>query len=672
MPPSTVLLACFTVFALLLFIFANNDLAATLSPQGCRMSYMSPSYVLQESFNASWSRLSSRYSLWLYREVGWDPQVNRYFTQVPNGYPVLFIPGNAGSSHQVRSIASSASRQFYSSPGQASTEFISNGVCALDFYAVEFNEDLSAFHGTTLQSQVEYTSAAVDYILSRYPPNTPLVVLGHSMGGIVGTALLPSGRVSAIITMSTPHSLPPARFDSRIDDIYAIIRHNLDNDTTPILSLCGGATDMMIPSESCMLPSPKEDIYRKTVFTSALEGAWTGVGHREMVWCHQVRWRVARALLELTSQHSLAGKELVLNTWFRDANGLPHGVSERLKGSPSFELAIPDSYEIIPPGLQLIRKPMGSHMYLLPMPLSQDKEYTTRLSVLVGKGSIVNISPHRQHSLHISVYGCALAKGHDYPRCSPLSPAILKLVPRPIPGQLFPLPRLESDGNSGGVDESDGVVLYEAEIKMRHCQWVGLKAVNGDGKGWVVAGFSRKQEVTHVISTPSLLIQNALVDITAEGSLRIDVWFPRLSSNALVVYRLTPLFDEPSHCMESHLAPLLVHTSNSVETHYYPLDPEGRQRILLHTHLPAPYHGQGNKKGEGIRLVIYSSGTSSCINQLKGIALSIDLSATLGRWASRYMTTVIGWAAGISSIPLFLGLGAYDRGGKFASKGISS
>lgn len=40
-----------------------------------------------------------------------------------NGNPVLFIPGNAGSSHQARSIASSAARQFYASPGVVNAEF---------------------------------------------------------------------------------------------------------------------------------------------------------------------------------------------------------------------------------------------------------------------------------------------------------------------------------------------------------------------------------------------------------------------------------------------------------------------------------------------------------------------------------------------------------------------
>lgn len=45
---------------------------ARLSPQGCRMSWMSPSYILQSEFDELWTPLSRRYSLWLYREVEWD------------------------------------------------------------------------------------------------------------------------------------------------------------------------------------------------------------------------------------------------------------------------------------------------------------------------------------------------------------------------------------------------------------------------------------------------------------------------------------------------------------------------------------------------------------------------------------------------------------------------
>lgn len=65
-------LGFFSLLAVLIFYFASSDISENLSPQGCRMSWMSPSYVQQTNFNASWSPLSRRYSLWLYREVGWD------------------------------------------------------------------------------------------------------------------------------------------------------------------------------------------------------------------------------------------------------------------------------------------------------------------------------------------------------------------------------------------------------------------------------------------------------------------------------------------------------------------------------------------------------------------------------------------------------------------------
>lgn len=54
-----------------------------LSPQGCRMSWMSPSYVLQTEFNELWTPLSRRYSLWLYRELEWDTATKVGLRSVP-------------------------------------------------------------------------------------------------------------------------------------------------------------------------------------------------------------------------------------------------------------------------------------------------------------------------------------------------------------------------------------------------------------------------------------------------------------------------------------------------------------------------------------------------------------------------------------------------------------
>ena len=56
----------------LLLAYSALDAPAKISPQGCRMSWMSPSYLLQTGFDRSWTPLAGRYSLWLYREVGWE------------------------------------------------------------------------------------------------------------------------------------------------------------------------------------------------------------------------------------------------------------------------------------------------------------------------------------------------------------------------------------------------------------------------------------------------------------------------------------------------------------------------------------------------------------------------------------------------------------------------
>ena len=75
------LVALFSISLVGLLYRATSDSATTLSPQGCRMSYMSPSYFIQSRFDTSWTPLAKRYSLLLYREVGWeDDQVSFVFS----------------------------------------------------------------------------------------------------------------------------------------------------------------------------------------------------------------------------------------------------------------------------------------------------------------------------------------------------------------------------------------------------------------------------------------------------------------------------------------------------------------------------------------------------------------------------------------------------------------
>ena len=75
---STIFIALFSIASLGLVYRAVSHSALTLSPQGCRMSYMSPSYLVQSQFNTSWTPLAKRYSLLLYSEVGWEDKQVRF------------------------------------------------------------------------------------------------------------------------------------------------------------------------------------------------------------------------------------------------------------------------------------------------------------------------------------------------------------------------------------------------------------------------------------------------------------------------------------------------------------------------------------------------------------------------------------------------------------------
>lgn len=65
-------LSVFSLAAVAVLYYAGLDTYNSLSPQGCRMSWMWPSYILQNKFDHRWTPLARRYSLWLYREANFE------------------------------------------------------------------------------------------------------------------------------------------------------------------------------------------------------------------------------------------------------------------------------------------------------------------------------------------------------------------------------------------------------------------------------------------------------------------------------------------------------------------------------------------------------------------------------------------------------------------------
>jgi len=352
----------------------------------------------------------------------------------------------------------------------------------LNTTAAEFNEDFSAFHGPTLMAQSRYVADAVNFILSRYPVGTQVVLMGHSMGGIVAMSQLPSTNISAIITMSTPHSLPPARFDRRIEDIFATSWKAAANSSTPVLSICGGATDLMIPSEYCHLPmlSPSTHAgYRKSIFTSGMEGVWTGVGHQSMVWCHQVRWRVARAGLLIGGSPSPQEIGSVFDTWFRTSVEVA-----TTRDAGTIDLPAAAARNIVKFGDTLLLRPpsttTSAYIFAIPSVPETELEFTLLASRAVING-LTTLTPGRTK---IQVLSCTVTTEVDRLQCDNVEPKSLRLLPMTRWANAFPLP-------NEGAAESDGIIAFRAVIHpdtmLATSRQLVMLVEHGTSDAWVVA-----------------------------------------------------------------------------------------------------------------------------------------------------------------------------------------
>jgi glycosylphosphatidylinositol deacylase len=88
------------------------------------------------------------------------------------GSPVLFIVGNADSYRQVRSLGSVAYRM-----GDRQKQ--------LDYFSIDFNEELSALFGGVLEQQTEFVAYAIQKILSLYKTEKTIILVGNSIGGLL-------------------------------------------------------------------------------------------------------------------------------------------------------------------------------------------------------------------------------------------------------------------------------------------------------------------------------------------------------------------------------------------------------------------------------------------------------------------------------------------------------
>ncbi|MEQ2278628.1 hypothetical protein AMECASPLE_000868 [Ameca splendens] len=287
--------------ALGLLAVGLRELLTGFEENRCSMTYMFeyPEYR-RVALPRRVARLYPAYGLYLYGE-GVYAQETRALKLT--GTPVLFLPGNAGSYKQARSLGSVALRK---------AENMDGGM-HLNVFTVDFNEELVALYGGSLVRQTHFLHECIKAILRLYkhlktPPQS-VALVGHSMGGVVARALFTLPRfnphlVSLIITQASPHMAPVLALDPYLLDFYDAVRqkwvyqaNKLRNVT--VLSVGGGYRDYQVRSGLTSLPCCPGDPNKLSLVVTAVPRTWVSTDHLSIVWCKELVLATVRAFFDL-------------------------------------------------------------------------------------------------------------------------------------------------------------------------------------------------------------------------------------------------------------------------------------------------------------------------------------------------------------------------------------
>ncbi|KAI6223729.1 GPI inositol-deacylase [Aphelenchoides fujianensis] len=250
------------------FFWVRHAFRQSLGQNDCDMTYM----WRQIAYMDVGFRPNGRYSLFLYGEGNYAR--NFLHTKKVDGLPVIFVPGNAGSGKQVRSLASVLQNKTES----RATPF------HFDLFAVDFNEEFSALHSSYLLNHTRFLHAAIEHVWRLYAkPPAGIVLFGHSVGGLVSRLVLENAeierKISLVFSIAAPFKEPPYPVDKRMLEIWR--RAHALNSTVPVVSVDGGLRDELIAPEWTRAP------FALHSSTAEVDDVWVETDHRSIVWCNQ-------------------------------------------------------------------------------------------------------------------------------------------------------------------------------------------------------------------------------------------------------------------------------------------------------------------------------------------------------------------------------------------------
>lgn len=623
----------------------------------------------------------------------------------------MFIPGNAGSYKQVRPIAAEAASYFHHHL-QYDGARMEAGARTLDFFTVDFNEDITAFHGQTLLDQAEYLNEAVRYILSLYsdpqrntrnsylPDPTSVIVLGHSMGGVVARAMLvqpnyQQSSINTIITMSAPHARPPVTFDSQIVQIYNEIneywRHahsqRWANDNplwhVTLVSIAGGNLDTIVPSDYASVESFMPETHGFTVFTSGIPTVWTSMDHQAILWCDQFRKVVARTLYDIVDVHrgsqTKPRAERISAFKKRLLSGLE---APPEKPSAADEMATlltldDESLDIVPAGQRLVLPAPSSQSkpkaHLLSLPPRGDNNFD-RLTLLTDVSTAQS-----GESSHLDVFLCTVFTSVSGQSSTPFSASLdlsggnarvtrlscqstaqdAVLLPASTALSQFPF-TLERDREQPMFT----YLQYELDL-ISDYQYLAVidKSWSATRSRFAIAELSNASDyrLEQGMDLSNLLTQGLSMTLPAGRPMVNEIHVPSIVSS-LFAYRLQ-IQDSPCAGKPAVFAPLVrQYINHPFESRYF----VNARDISVNLHgvapyLPSPLEPRPN---DGVTFQIWTDPT--CQAQLD-LTLSVDVLGSFGKLYMRYRTVFAAFPLLIVAIVLRKQFHVYDTTGVFVS-----
>lgn len=668
------------------------------------MSMMSPTYLRLSGFDTEHSRFASKYSLYLYREEGVDDYTHDSIGL--RGAPVLFIPGNAGSYKQVRSLSSEASRYYYNTyrNDQKAQE---EGIRALDFFTVDFNEDLAAFHGQTVIDQAEYVNEAIAYILSLYhdskrlnrdsdlPDPSSVILIGHSMGGIVARTVLVNTKyqansVNTIITMSTPHARPPVSFDADIVTLYNEINKywrdaytqkmssNNPLSQTTLISIAGGGRDTTVPSDYTSISSLVPETHGFTVFTSTVPSVWTSMDHLAITWADQVRKVIVKSLYEIVDVRraaqttTRAARMKVFRKRFltgleaeapKHLASQEHNVLLTLGDETRSSITKKDSVTIHRLGVQ-----DKTSARLLTVPPATNKT-AKHFQLLTDEPMHVDGSFDRIEVLFCSAFPIA---GHAAAAPLPVEvdlsngdASATRLACKRPAGDGVALPT-SSRQSRNAFDQTPPFTFLQYDLRdIQEYQFIAIVDKSTEiSEGWVHAEFNADvdSDVMVDMSLPMLLLRGVNLELPSTRSLMTNIKIPAVQSS-LLAYNLKVRQHGCRKDTELFTPLLRQYIDAPHESKYFVNFKEGD--ISLHGTAPfMPPALPGEAINSGISFQVWSDPTCSSSLEFR---LRPDWAGSLGKLVIRYRTVFAAFPLLIVAMVLRKQFRLYDSTGVFIS-----